>query len=349
MLVVTLLGGCVRYDAPRVMVAAAKEVHGVVVNSAVSPYQIVSDSQLRAQRSVKNLRTHQPQLETWRPLASGAYKNWKWSVRATSTVITSWHVWLASPEAHHCKVSPCRLLDWNLAFADLYHVVAYLLGKSPLPLDLQLDLFPDGYSIFLRRFHQSPQAVPLEFIFWYPGGVLTDPAHQQAREYALVHAVSTVGYEFQHVEYAAGETAGPPTPLAPHLLKDEANSACWRLASRLVILSGRAGIITIRRITYRDMALRATIFGNIVRVQNASLWGPVLLHHDLGKYLMTYTEKRNLRTIQISGTGYVMMNHVLAYCRGFTRYGGDIAKNPMPITAVARTPFWRQPLTKKGV
>lgn len=340
-----LLGGCVRYDAPRAMVAAAKEVYGVAIYSARPPYRIGSDSRLRSSAHALEAGTNRIPMHQLQPLANGGYGTWQWVVWATPDVAASWQAWLNSPGARNCPIHTsvtCRRLDWDAALTRLYRAVAYLLGKPPSPLDLRLQLLPRGQGFQARVLHQSRHAVPLEFTFWYPAGAATDSATRQAREQALLYAVTTVGYEFQHVEYAAGISAGPGSPLGPHLLKDEANSSCWRLASQLVILAGRTDVVTIPRVTRQDMALRAAVFGNTVHVQNAALWGPVLLKHDLGEYLarivVTHAGSSHFR---IAATDYPLMNQILTYCRGFTRYGGDSAKGPMPEGAIAHTLFWK--------
>lgn len=340
-----LLGGCVRYDAPQPMVATAKKVYGVAIYSAAAPYRIMSDSQLRAPTVEPHSRTIATSVHQLHRLSSGTYRNWSWSIWTTPSVAASWQAGFVNPEGRVCNAhidARCRRLDWNTAFTRLYGAATYLLGKPPLPLELRLNLLPQGQSFQAHEVQQSHHAVPIEFTFWFPTTTTTDLASQGTREHAFLYAVTTVGYEFQHVEYAAGQTDGPASPLGSRLLKDEANSACWRVASQLVILSGRTDIVTIPRVTRQDMTLRAAVFGNIVRVQNAALWGPVLLKHDLGEYLarivITHAGSSHFR---IAATDYPLMNQILAYCRGFTRYGGDIAKEPMPEGAIAHTLFWQ--------
>lgn len=339
-----LLASCVSYDVPKGAVGKIQELYGVSVISTSPPYRIYSVSQLQTpdiKTSPWNENTLKRQAQQ---LVSGQHANWRWSVWATPDVIASWRVWNRSPEARRCKHSAasCSQLDWNTAFTNLYVTVTYLLGKPPLPMELRLNLIPEGQAFQARLYNRSRQFVPLEFTFWFPSGVAADFNSPQAREEALIYVVTTVGYEFQHVEYAAGDSTGPASPRGPHFLKDEANSTCWQLASRLVILAGRPASVSMKHLTQEDLNRYAAVFGSTVEVQTAALWGPILLQHDLGEYLAsTIPADSDTLIIRVHTTDYSQMNKVLAYCRGFTRYGGDVAKQPMLPGNVAHTPFWK--------
>lgn len=338
-----LLVGCVNYDVPRGLVGNTAKLYGVGVMATTPPYRIYSVSLLQAADGKtgvwnENTLTHQAQH-----LVSGQYANWRWSVWATPEVTRSWHVWNRSYDGHQCEgiAANCSQLDWNTAFTNLYVTVTYLLGKPPLPMELRLNLIPEGQAFQARLYNRSRQSVPLEFTFWFPSGVAANSNNPQAREDAFIYAVTTVGYEFQHVEYAAGDSAGPAAR-GPRILKDEANSTCWRLASRLVILDGRQAKVTIKRLSQEDLNRYAAIFGNTVQAQTSALWGPILLQHDLGEYLASTTPADSDNSIiRVHTMDHAQMNKVLAYCRSYTRYGGDIAKQPMPLGDITRSLFWK--------
>ncbi len=231
---------------------------------------------------------------------------------------------------------------------QLYAVAAYLLGKPLLPLKMRLNLVAAGQGIEARVYRRSARSVPLEFTFWYPVATMTASAARQALEQALLYSVTTTGYEFQHVEYAVGDSLGPPSPQGQSFLKNETNSACWKLATRLRLPAGQSVRIAVPRVTRGDLESDARAFGNTVRKQTAAVWGPALVQHDLGKYLAAIrpTDSRG-SPLQISARVDHQINAVLAYCRGFTRYDGDIAKEPIPPNRVAHTRFWKDLPTRK--
>jgi hypothetical protein len=120
----------------------------------------------------------------------------------------SYKLWLRSKRAHACQAkvvnsSSCGVLDWDKAFRRLYKTTAYLLGKAPLPLWVRLDLVPDGDGFRTTWFWRSQQYVPLQFAVWYPTKKNSTATNQRRKTHALLDAVATVAYEFQHVEYDA--------------------------------------------------------------------------------------------------------------------------------------------------
>jgi hypothetical protein len=331
-----VLAACVRMDVPTRYVSAIPSLHAVRVISASPPYAVVSYSLHHAIAAPE--MTHPKALQL---VERGHYENWSWTVKATGPVLASWQRWAGSRDAHVCAanaVQPCALLNWNIAFTRLYQTAAFLLGRAPLPLDLNLSLFPDKETFSLRVKRTRRTVVPLVFAFSYPASAKTDSATQFSRLNALVHAVTNTGYEFQHVEYAAGTSKGPQFF---GILKNEANSECWRLSAKLVLLAGRPGTVLLPRISRSDMESTAALLGNRLRFSTGSTWGPLLMQRDLARYL----EERNPGMARhalthVSTTNYPIMNQVLAYCRGYTRYPGQIARKPMPNSRVSKQAYW---------
>lgn len=332
-----VLAGCVRMDFPTRFISAVPSLHAVRIISSSPPYEVVSQSLHHAIAAPK--MTHPKALLL---VDRDHYANWSWTVKATAPVLASWQRWARSPDARACATNaaqPCAPLDWDVAFTRLHQTAAFLLGRPPLPLDLNLSLFPDKESFSLRVKRTRRTAVPLVFAFSYPTSAKTDSATQFSRLNALVHAVTTSGYEFQHVEYAAGVSKGPQLFGA---LKNEANSECWRLSAKLVLLAGRPGTVFLPRISRGDMESTAALIGDQLRYSTASTWGPLLMQRDLARYLeeKNHGMARHALT-HISTTNYPIMNEVLAYCRGYTRYPGQIDQKPMPNSRVSKQTYWK--------
>ncbi|MGH8280313.1 MAG: hypothetical protein ACRETQ_12235 [Gammaproteobacteria bacterium] len=312
------------------------------MTSTASMYRVVSFSELQPARSGWNENTIE---ERTQPLIKGRYANWQWTIWGTPQIAQALQRKPGIQEAGACAMrSPsCSGPRWNRAMVKLYQTVAYLLGKPPLPMNLRLNLIPPKQGLRIKVSHESRNAVPLEFSFWYPTEIINQPSNLKSGSPALIFALSTVAYEFQHVEYATKGTAGPRHPPGPRYLKDEANSACWKLSVRLVLLADQKQSVTIERVTDDDLRQFAATYGNRVEMRTAALWGPELLKHDLGSFLArTPSASSHSSPLVISTQNYVQMNRVLTYCRGYSRYGGNIAKNPMAPTEVAKTPFWSQ-------
>lgn len=332
-----LLAGCVRMDFPTRFISAVPSLHAVRIISSSPPYEVVSQSLHHAIAAPEMTQPKALQL-----VAHGHYANWSWTVKATAPVLASWQRWARSPDPRACAANaalPCAPLDWNVAFTRLHQTAAFLLGRPPLPLNLNLSLFPakETFSIRVKRTQRT--VVPLVFAFSYPTSAKTDSATQLSRLNALVHAVTASGYEFQHVEYATGISKGPQFFGA---LKNEANSECWRLSAKLVLLAGRPGTVFLPRISRGDMESTAALIGDQLRYSTASTWGPLLMQRDLARYL----EEKNPGMARhalthISTTNYPIMNEVLAYCRGYTRYPGQIDQKPMPNSRVSKQTYWK--------
>ncbi len=332
-----LLAGCVRIDFPTRFIPAVPSLHAVRIISSSSPYEVVSQSLHHAIAAPE--MTHPKALQL---VEHGHYANWSWTVKATAPVLASWQRWARSSDARACAANaalPCAPLDWNVAFRSLYQTAAFLLGRPPLPLNLNLSLFPAKETFSLRVKHTRRTAVPLVFAFSYPTSAKTDSATQFSRLNALVHAVTTTGYEFQHVEYAAGISKGPQFFGA---LKNEANSECWRLSAKLVLLAGRPGTVLLPRISRSDMESTAALIGDRLRYSTASTWGPLLMQRDLARYLEEKNPgmARHVLT-HVSTTNYPIMNEVLTYCRGYTRYPGQIDQKPIPNSRVSKQTYWK--------
>jgi hypothetical protein len=110
-------------------------------------------------------------------------------------------------------------------------------------------------------------------------------------------------------------------------LKNETNSVCWSLASKLGLAAGRPITVTVQRIDKKTMAVFSAALGKTPKFSTAAVWGPLLVWHNLGHYLeKRYPAAVGETKIRIRATDYAMLNDVLAYCRGLTHYSKTITR-----------------------
>ncbi len=338
--VCALLAGCVVIvrDFPKAIMGAAKYAYGVTLLHVKPPYEIRSSSDIRG-FGTSSPGAQRDQLSDERLLTHGTYRNWRWQIWATPQVAASWTRWRSSRAPYACPNEHCRPLSWKFAFTRLYRVMHYLLGEPPLPLSLRLNLIPAGFAFTQSILRKSRRAVPLVFTFPYPSTLRTSVDAQKKREQAFAHVLGMVSYEFQHVEYAAHDTSGPrSSSQGIRTLKNEANSECWNLSAKIAVLGGTSYTLSIPLSTISTLS---DLYGNVVQLKTDAVWGPALLRRDLALYLERVAPATvGVGYVRISLSDYPVLNQVLAYCRGFTRYPGDIARGHMPILQVARTRYW---------
>ncbi len=303
-------------------------------------YKIRSFSEIRGSIGARASKREQlALLHRMRLLTQGAYRDWSWRIWATPQVVASWARWRSSAAVHACLHRRCTPLRWKSAFVRLYRVMDYLLGKPPLPLSLRINLIPAGLPFKTSVTRRWRRAVPLVFTFPYPVTPSMDAHSQETRIRAFVYAISLVSYEFQHVEYTAHDTKGPQSSSpGVRTLKNEATSMCWQLAAKLALLAGRPQTLTIQ---LPDISTFSAVFGPVVRYKTDAAWGPALIKRDLAEYLERVAPASvGAWNVRIALTDYPVMNRVFAYCRGFSRFPGDIARGHMPARKVAHAQFW---------
>ena len=339
--VFVFLSGCVISDAPRGL-AGLHTIYGVKIVSATSPYHILSVTHLPPVNRQSAVWTERALHRESQLIAKGDDNNWRWSVWATPDLLKVSHRLKKNSQSSNCGKHPCHrsTLSWNVAFRRLYVTAAYLLGKPPLPMDVRVNLVAEGQGVETRVSRRSSSQIPLEFTFWYPNTAVNQMGYRTSRIHALVRIVSTVAYEFQHVEYTAGDTAGPTSLLqARTFLKDEANSTCWAIATRLTLRPNRWPL---RPVSRTDLQSDAQVYGAKLHLRTAAFWGPVLLRHDLGQYLAESNPASQPPALwRVATMNRLRVNRVLAYCRGFTHYDGSIVKHAMPLGDVSKHIFWK--------
>lgn len=322
------LTGCIVNDMPPFLESTSVS-YAVATQSAAPPYDIISFTRIHDSAEGHTL----VQRRTFKPFSQGCFASWCWTVRAAAELVSACRSYRRLAEE---VVSACSRETWTVAFEMAYRTAKFLLQHKPLPLRIRALLIPKGYSYVESYQLRSVRHVPLEFAFIFPAqwrapGFAAQTLASQAK------IVSTIVYEFQHVEYAANQTGGPSSSALSRVVKDEANSECWRLATN-VELERYTGI----RVDIEEYGkstkhwVSALAEGSKPRFGNAAVYGPVFLDRSLGNYLRTHFPHLAFSggIVVVSREDRRAQRALLSYCRAFTKYSNDIIKAPMPSTYV---------------
>lgn len=281
------VSACARYtsDAPPDIEHLGNS-WGVAVKSIRPPYRIMSESDL----------LDSPGHQTWRRKAllqrsvtvtQGCFRDgWCWNVSAPPGLAKAWDIWVQDRQAHceSVRKTSCISSIWRVAFRRLYVTAHRLIGAVPLPLTLHLFLLPRQVGYRANTWLRSDGAVPLEFAVRFPTDTRA-PGFVFQADHSIAAALGLVAYEFQHIEYAAGQTAGPRSSQASSTTKNEANSECWSLSARAEI-AGITGTEVRFNLPGRiEIQFMQALVGRRATFRNAAVNGPALVRMHLGHEL----------------------------------------------------------------
>lgn len=337
-LFIVALAGCAstRSDAPGALLNIGNSV-GVVIHS-VKPYKITSYTQIHPAQAGR-LKSGYDVSGHLKVISHSCQKNWCLIVSAYPKVAAAWEDWKMD-NSHSCsgRKIVCSRSPWSKAFFELYAAAVRLLGHPPLSLHAHIILLPEGHGYHAAFTAHSSAYIPLEFAFPFPTD-REEPGFPEQANHAVIHAISTLGYELQHVEYAVGETYGPAGPLGAKSTKDEANSECWKLVAQVFLTRGTATGFSFRRETSLAMQINRAITGGKSNFSDAAVNGPTLLRRYLGGYLIQrYPKLVDSTLITISPNDVGAAERLVSYCQAFVRYSGNILQRPMPTSRIKLVP-----------
>lgn len=341
-----------RYDAPKWMLDSPNlQLRGVVTLDSKPPYRITSETRLSGSKPVGAQPTA--------VIASGSTGNWQWEVRAVPSLLASWEAWRRDKRFQQRSQGPDDwshpVATWDQAFDRAYKVASYLLGRPPLPMKATVLLVPDGSS-YHKVFTQSgDDFVPLTFAFYYPSAESGTYELTSERFSALVDAVSTTVYEYQHILVSTNTIEPVGTNATDKTINDETRSHCWGHSTLLALTSG-----THTNLTWDPSAARAVLFAessgqNISletgdqqaptgqtpgtekrRYPDAILWARQL---EL-KNLLIYLQERGIREPKVQSNDPAAMNAVLSFCRAITQRPRDLTAGTYAPADVEYVPFF---------
>lgn len=358
--VTAALVGCARYqfDAPNTIIdGPGNEVHGTNVEKEHDGFAVTAITRLNGTRVLHE----KPNVI----IDSGTAGNWQWEVRAVPSLLPSWKAWeadkkfqarakLATDDWNHPAA------NWGQAFARAHEVAAYLLGRAPLPLKLTVLLVPEGSKYEGNFPSKGNGAVALTFAFFYPPEAPDTHALTTDRFAALVHAVSTSVYEYQHTLAPTGTIPAAGDDAADKTINDEARSHCWQYSTTLALGSGTHSNLAWDPAAARAALLEGSSRQNISldtgeepsdknasgsdgkrRFSDAIFWGRELVSENLVSYLTA----RGILEPRVQSNRPPEMNAVLSFCRAMTQHPRDLTKGLIPPSDVPYVPFFPDPLS----
>ncbi len=247
------------------------------------------------------------------------------------------------------------MATWDQAFSRAYKVASYLLGRPPLPMKATILLVPDGSSYHKVFTQGGDDFVPLTFAFYYPSADSGSYELTSQRFSALVDAVATTLYEYQHILVSTNTIEPVGTNTTDKTINDEGRSHCWRHSAVLALTSGSH-----TSPSWDPAAARAALFADSAsqnisletgdqpsaagrmeenagrRYSDALLWAREL---EL-KSLLLYLGERGIREPKVQSNDPAAMNAVLSFCRAMTQRPHDLTVGTCPPAEVEYVPFF---------
>lgn len=347
-----------RYDAPKWMLQSQNvQFRGVATLNSKPPYRISSETRLNGSKPVGG--------EPTAVIASGTTENWQWEVRAVPLLLPSWEAWKHDKRFQQRSQLPDDwshpVATWEQAFSRAYKAASYLLGRPPLPMKATILLVPDDTS-YHKVFTQSgDDFIPLTFAFYYPSAESGNYELTSERFSALVEAVATTLYEYQHVLVSTKIIEPVGTNATDKTINDESRSHCWGHSTLLALTSGSH-----TNLTWDPAAARAVLFADSAsqnisvetgdqptaagrmeesagrRYSDALLWA----RHLEMKNLLLYLGERGIREPKVQSNDPAAMNAVLSFCRAITQRPRDLTVGTYPTAEVEYVPFFPPSLNK---
>jgi hypothetical protein len=272
-------------------------------------------------------------------------------VRAVPQLLPSLKAWESNQKVQQRAAGPDSwghpAATWEQAFTRSYKVANYLLGQTPLPLKLTLLLVPDG-SVYDKTVVQTGvDYVPITLAFYFPSEASETDALTASRFSALVAAMTTSAYEYQHI-FVFTETIKPiGNNKADKAINDEARSQCWSDSVFLALTSGThteskwdAAQETVLTETGRDTSAqtkRQPNDGGIERrYSDAWRWGRYLEAKNVSAYLLA----RGRRDAKVLSNEPEATNAVMSMCRAITQHPLDLTAGEYPTSQVEYVPFF---------
>lgn len=335
-----------RYRFPvsnEILQAPETEIHAVKLQKSGSGYIAHSITRLNGTKPMEG--------EPTALIASGTTEVWQWEVRAVPALLPSWKAWQNDKKVQLRAVNPDDwqhpAATWEQAFARVYKVVNYLLGKNPLPVKLTLLLIPDGTAYNKTLVQSGNGFVPLTFAFYYPSASTANTLTADQFS-ALVQAVSLTIHEYQHVMTDSGLLNTPGNNEIDKTINDENRSQCFFESALLALTSGthtelkwEAGMARealLAGSTSHQTALETE--GAIDKPQrryaDATLWARYLY----AKNMLAYLQTRGPGTERVLSNQPSGMNAVLSVCRAMTRQPIDLTVGIYPPIEIEYIPFF---------
>lgn len=338
-LVVVLVAGCASMMSPlmhKIIATQDFPLWTAQVDSAGPNYAITWTSRLKGSA----LLAHDAYAASAIEIDSGDVAKWRWHVLASPQVAKSSDELAPSATRLYQASAPNAAHNWEIGMQQLHDLTAYLLGQQPKALNVTVTLVPKGSNWNASEHLEASGRVPMKIAvpFFVSEGTSTADSIERLQD--LREALYAVGAQFQHVALVAGITAAPADPAA-RKIKDQANSLCWGLAVRPALAAGtplrikdgselgssdKVSLLTDYYHRYPDDPAALNLYALTLLARNAQ----------------QYLDANDLDWPQ-RGTDLRGINGLLAFCRTFVHYDGDIRTAPVPVDGIGPGDFFKAP------
>jgi hypothetical protein len=299
---------------------------GVDVLRAKTPYRVRSTTTLGGSKPLGNAQMV--------PIASGEFQNWQWAVKAYPTLLPSLEAWQTYGKVRKWMKTPDSWShpapDWQQGFERTYKVVAYLLGRKPLPLRATILLLPEDTSYHKTFTQQAVNHAPMTFAFHYPDSSSSSRHAQSERLAALVEPFLYMVGEYEQVVLAtdpAGKALGRSR--ADRIFGNVALGICWSQSDSLALLAGDHEHMNFNvRVMLPNGASSGAQVGPGAQTGGSKAPEPDASHG--AERLRSYLRDVGFPKQKVSTRDPEAMNRVLNFCRAMTAYYLDLAEDRRP-------------------
>lgn len=287
-------------------------------------------------------------------VASGSTGNWQWEVRSVPSVLQSWKAWQQNKTVQQRAEEPDQwshpAATWDQAFTRAYQTSSYLLGRPLLPLKLTLLLVPEDSNYKKTAVEARSNYIPLIFAFYFPSGAADSDELRVKRFSAMVEAVTTTVYEYQHILVDTEMIQPMGNGEADKTINDEARSQCWSDSVYLALTSGTHTESRWDPLKARKSLMLAGSHGTVSPVSrkasedneppmqyaDAWLWGKYLE----AKSMFSYLQMRNIRDAKVLSNEPEGMDAVMSVCRALTQHPRDLTTGEIRSSEIEYAPFF---------
>ncbi len=282
----------------------------------------------------------------------GHYHNWQWVIRADPRIAAQWQkgrvLLVRETTARGGQLSPA-LLHWRVMMKRLYLVDAYLLGRTPMPVDFKLLLRAPGHYRYQGTV-RSKYALPVRIA--YMVNPERSPHKLESVEVSNLYAITQL---FQTIlvvgEWKYGDLPRPSEKdLRLRHLKGDVDISAWVAAADAALVGDSSELPpTVRRSLYTPFMHQryghALVHFLTHQYADSLTTGPALASQlvrlDWGRYL-----RHRKLSLSWPGRGPALAryaNATIDYCRALTRFRGNILTWAPPLDLSRARGFFPQP------
>lgn len=329
---VALAAGSIRCDARKKPV----QTWAVDVLQAKPPYRVRSTTKLGGATPLGNA--------SMVTIASGAFHNWQWAVKAYPTLLPSWRAWQTSRKFRKWTKTPDSwshpAANWQQGFERTYKVIAYLMSREPVPLRATILLMPEGTSYHKTFTQQAANYAPMTLAFYYPVSSSHSGHAQNERFVALVEPFWYLVSEYEQVVLATDPARkAHGQSMADRLFSNVALGGSWAESAALALQAGQHGYMEFNpRMVVSIRPRSGARFGPVGRTKDSKA-SKLAATHAVERY-NSYVRDLGLHKQKVSLRDPKAMNRVLNFCREITAYYLDLTEGRQPTSHVQFTPFF---------